>query len=239
MADSGERMAWRSRRRIVAAVTVVAVMVPASMTFASHIFSDVSTSNSIHDHVSAIAAAGITSGCGGGKYCPGNAVTRGQMAVFLNKLGALSSDQFPVVNAFMLNAEIPVNFHETFTLDGGAASECETVNLADLFEFWFGVEGAEFPFESYTMFQQLIAAPIATDLVNVQLVDDPGEATPDNVIDVCFRTVDGTNLTAGDYETYYQWTIYFGGNVFDAGTGTGTQGTSSVGERLVPQPKDK
>ena len=30
-----------------------------------------------------LAAEGITSGCGGGNYCPDNPVTRAQMAVFL------------------------------------------------------------------------------------------------------------------------------------------------------------
>jgi hypothetical protein len=35
--------------------------------------------------VSALAAEGITGGCGGGNYCPGNAVTRAQMAIFLLK----------------------------------------------------------------------------------------------------------------------------------------------------------
>ena len=32
-----------------------------------------------------LAALGITGGCGGGLYCPGNTVTRRQMAVFLLK----------------------------------------------------------------------------------------------------------------------------------------------------------
>ena len=32
-----------------------------------------------------LAAEGITAGCGGGKFCPGTAVTRDQMAVFLLK----------------------------------------------------------------------------------------------------------------------------------------------------------
>jgi hypothetical protein len=31
----------------------------------------------------ALSAAGIVTGCGGSNYCPGNPVTRGQMAVFL------------------------------------------------------------------------------------------------------------------------------------------------------------
>jgi hypothetical protein len=34
-------------------------------------------------YVEALAAAGISAGCGGGKYCPDDPVTRGQLAVFL------------------------------------------------------------------------------------------------------------------------------------------------------------
>jgi uncharacterized delta-60 repeat protein len=37
------------------------------------------------DWIEALAAAGITGGCGGGSYCPSNPVTRAQMAVFLLK----------------------------------------------------------------------------------------------------------------------------------------------------------
>jgi len=54
--------------------------------FATHIFSDVPTGAYYHDDVSWLVARGITSGCGGGKYCPNDAVTRGQMAVFLHKM---------------------------------------------------------------------------------------------------------------------------------------------------------
>jgi hypothetical protein len=35
--------------------------------------------------IEALAAAGITSGCGAGNYCPDRNVTRGEMAVFLAK----------------------------------------------------------------------------------------------------------------------------------------------------------
>ena len=38
-----------------------------------------------HDFVEKIFRAGITAGCGGGSYCPDEAVTRAQMAVFLLK----------------------------------------------------------------------------------------------------------------------------------------------------------
>ncbi len=47
-------------------------------------FSDVPTSHPFFRYVEALAAAGITGGCGTGIYCPDQAVTRGQMAVFLS-----------------------------------------------------------------------------------------------------------------------------------------------------------
>lgn len=53
---------------------------PASATFA-----DVPTSHPFFQYVEALAASGITGGCGAGNFCPGSYVTRGQMAVFLSK----------------------------------------------------------------------------------------------------------------------------------------------------------
>ncbi|MFZ5787993.1 MAG: S-layer homology domain-containing protein [Acidobacteriota bacterium] len=48
-------------------------------------FADVPTSHPFFQYVEALAASGITAGCGGGNYCPNDALTRGQMAVFLSK----------------------------------------------------------------------------------------------------------------------------------------------------------
>jgi hypothetical protein len=48
-------------------------------------FSDVPTSHPFFQYIEALAASGITGGCGGGKYCPDAPLTRGQMAVFLSK----------------------------------------------------------------------------------------------------------------------------------------------------------
>lgn len=53
---------------------------PATATFA-----DVPTSHPFFQYVEALAASGITGGCGGGNFCPSNPLTRGQMAVFLSK----------------------------------------------------------------------------------------------------------------------------------------------------------
>jgi len=48
-------------------------------------FGDVPTNHPFFQFVEALAASGITGGCGNGNYCPDNPVTRGQMAVFLSK----------------------------------------------------------------------------------------------------------------------------------------------------------
>jgi hypothetical protein len=52
---------------------------PATATFPS----DVPTTHPFFRFVEALAAAGVTGGCGTGTYCPDAPVTRGQMAVFL------------------------------------------------------------------------------------------------------------------------------------------------------------
>jgi hypothetical protein len=48
-------------------------------------FADVPPSNGFFDYVEAVARRGVTSGCGNGNYCPDDAVSRQQMAVFLLK----------------------------------------------------------------------------------------------------------------------------------------------------------
>jgi hypothetical protein len=53
---------------------------PASATFA-----DVPSSHWAFQYVEALAASGITSGCGGGNFCPNSPLTRAQMAVLLAK----------------------------------------------------------------------------------------------------------------------------------------------------------
>ncbi len=48
-------------------------------------FNDVPTTHGFFQFVEALAASGITAGCGGGNFCPNSPLTRGQMAVFLAK----------------------------------------------------------------------------------------------------------------------------------------------------------
>jgi glucose/arabinose dehydrogenase len=47
------------------------------------VFTDVPASSFAAAWIEQLAARGVTAGCGGGAYCPGAAVTRAQMAVFL------------------------------------------------------------------------------------------------------------------------------------------------------------
>jgi len=52
---------------------------------ASGDFTDVPVGSFAADWIEQLAAEGITSGCGGGNFCPSQNVTRDQMAVFLVK----------------------------------------------------------------------------------------------------------------------------------------------------------
>ena len=49
----------------------------------SQTFNDVPTDYWAYNFIEILSNSGITSGCGGGNYCPNAEVTRDQMAVFL------------------------------------------------------------------------------------------------------------------------------------------------------------
>lgn len=89
----------RLTRRLAVLALALALVLPAGAVFAAHRFSDVPTGHQFHNAITAIADAGITTGCGGGRYCPDGLVTRGQMAAFLSRLGALQAGSAPKVNA--------------------------------------------------------------------------------------------------------------------------------------------
>ncbi len=82
----------------ISIAVVIAVAMPA-LVLASDRFPDVASSNVHHDNINAIADAGISLGCGGGNYCPGDFVRRDQMASFLARGLALAPGQVPVANA--------------------------------------------------------------------------------------------------------------------------------------------
>ena len=56
-------------------------------------FNDVPITDFGYQYIEALAASGITGGCGGGNFCPDATVTRRQMAIFLAKALGLSHTQ--------------------------------------------------------------------------------------------------------------------------------------------------
>jgi choice-of-anchor B domain-containing protein len=69
-------------------------------------FLDVDGAHPFHDFIVDIAKAGITAGCGGGDYCPANAVTRAQMAIFLLK-AKYGADHVPPTETGTVFADVP------------------------------------------------------------------------------------------------------------------------------------
>jgi hypothetical protein len=76
----------------------------------SGVFPDVPCSSNFAPWIEALAASGITGGCGGGNYCPTSPVTRQQMAVFLLKAKHGSSYVPPVCTGDFLDVPCPSQF---------------------------------------------------------------------------------------------------------------------------------
>jgi hypothetical protein len=72
----------RRRTVLLVALAVLAVAAPAA---ASHVFRDVPSTNAHHAAIAELSGAGVTAGCRDDAYCPGQAVTRAQMASFLQR----------------------------------------------------------------------------------------------------------------------------------------------------------
>lgn len=83
----------------IAAILAVTVAFPMAVTAVVQTFSDVPPTHPFFADIEALAASGVTRGCAPDLYCPDDTVTRGQMAAFLNRLGALGEGRFPVANA--------------------------------------------------------------------------------------------------------------------------------------------
>ena len=83
-ASLGERC-----RRFISVKATISIVLLVVLGFAipsrgsAQTFQDVSTNYWAYSFVEKLASNGITSGCGGGNYCPESEVSRAQMAVFL------------------------------------------------------------------------------------------------------------------------------------------------------------
>src|SRR5436190_7221533 len=66
---------------LVAAVAMLAIVVPVAWAT----FTDVPPSNPFYNDINAIQGAGITSGCGGGNFCPGDSIQRQAVAAWMHR----------------------------------------------------------------------------------------------------------------------------------------------------------
>jgi hypothetical protein len=92
-------------RRVALFGLALALVIPAGIVLAGgQTFADVPPTHQFFTSIEAVADAGVTTGCGDGtNYCPNGLVTRGQMAAFMNRLGALAPGSSPKVNATELD----------------------------------------------------------------------------------------------------------------------------------------
>ncbi|WP_211262361.1 S-layer homology domain-containing protein [Nitriliruptor alkaliphilus] len=87
-----------------ATLTVVLLSVPAAA-LATHVFSDVPHSHPHAKGIGYVSEAGITQGCDGSRYCPGEGLTRAQMGTFLYRASGNDPDTPPSVNAARLQGQ--------------------------------------------------------------------------------------------------------------------------------------
>ena len=96
------------------------------------VFGDVACPSTFADWIEALAAEGITGGCGGGNYCPTNPVRRDQMAVFLLKAEHGSAYVPPACLGIFADVPCPSQFanwieqlsHEGITGGCGGGNYC-------------------------------------------------------------------------------------------------------------------
>jgi hypothetical protein len=86
---------WLHRRGRIVIVGVVAAFTIAAVPVAWATFTDVPPSNPFYAAINALQGAGITTGCGGGNFCPNDNITRQAEAAFVHRAAgrvALSVD---------------------------------------------------------------------------------------------------------------------------------------------------
>lgn len=192
----------RSRISVLIAVLVTALVAAPAALWASDRFQDVPPDNPFHDEINALAEAGVTQGCETDRYCPGDLLTRQQMAGFLARLGALQEGMEPVVDAAKVQGLQVFADQVHIGVENPEANDEECVPQESSL-------GADIDFPAYTVTYQLFAAPetdgqLPLD-VNVSLryteeVPESGRHL------VCFSRVDGGTLQGGVYSLYRQET---------------------------------
>jgi hypothetical protein len=133
------RARLRSRSFVVVVALVAILAISATVVLANHDFSDVPNSAFYHDAVSYIVDRNITAGCGGGKYCPDNSVTRGQMAVFLKAAMNAVTPKFIRDEEF---SDSPIDLDDTTVIRCQTAAHVAPFPQTARVDGWMSVEAA-------------------------------------------------------------------------------------------------
>ena len=152
----------RPRGRLALAIGLVGLLAMApALVLGAISFSDVPPSNPFSADIQALAAAGVTTGCGNGKFCPDDYVTREQMAAFMNRLGALGPGKTPVANAAELGGVPATGFFRYGGVLPAGASLSGTFAFSDT-----GEAGSDVTGEDAISFEIPLGSAPAVHLIN-------------------------------------------------------------------------
>jgi len=108
-------------------------------------FTDVPRSQLFYKRIETLVHTAITSGCAPGKYCPGDSVTRDQMAIFLAKGIAGGGPQVPVSGSFQGHPYNCVNGGTSLFLDVAPTDIfCKHVHYMAVQNVTLGCSGGNF-----------------------------------------------------------------------------------------------
>ena len=137
--SANARSHWRRGSYFVSfllLVSTLGTLLP--MQASAQTFADVPVEYWAYEFIENISGNGITGGCGGGNYCPGNLVTRAQMAVFLER-GMHGGDFVPPAATGEVFGDVEAQdfaaaFIEQFSADGitngcGGGNYCPDDNI--------------------------------------------------------------------------------------------------------------
>src|SRR5919106_1841806 len=125
---AGRLRLLRTRKGRALAVLLAALAIGVPVAWASHDFADVPDGQQFHDQISAIKDAGITTGCGGGNYCPDDFVRRDAMAAFMHRgYGRVAEESFAEV-AIPLDYNVPGGAVATVDITPGIPASAPDAN---------------------------------------------------------------------------------------------------------------
>lgn len=127
--------------RIGFAGLVVSALLVALPAAASHNFDDVPSSHPHHDAIDWMVQKGITAGCDADSFCPGDPVTRGQLATFLQRYDGGQQSSVPQVQVVRSESQYATCPAGTSLVGGGFVGNREAPPFAsfpngDRWEVW-------------------------------------------------------------------------------------------------------